>query len=81
MIRGGLASSEGQQSILADTTMLEYTVVDLAPHTQYWFQVAGVNELGTGRFSDPSVPVTTLEDGMTKVCPLSVLVKTRCYYD
>jgi len=63
LIRGG-RTNEDQPSIIARTTEIYYTIMNLAPHTQYWFQAAGVNALGTGPFSDSIGPVTTAEDGM-----------------
>lgn len=39
--------------------MVLVEITGLLPNTQYSFEVAGVNAVGTGEFSDESEPITT----------------------
>lgn len=55
---GGLQSTENTID-----AMPTFNIMGLNPFTNYTIRVAGVNDFGTGNFSEP-ITVQTMEDGM-----------------
>ena len=59
-----MVSYGGQQRTeITIDAMPAFNIMGLDPFTNYTIRVAGVNDFGTGNFSEP-ITVQTLEDGM-----------------
>ena len=53
---------QGGADVPGDVVDMTFTAGDLTPYTSYLFQVAGVNDVGTGPFTDIII-ITTDEEG------------------
>ena len=53
---------QGGANVPGSTVDKTFSATELAPFTNYTFQVAGVNDVGTGPFTD-IITITTDEEG------------------
>ena len=54
---------QGGANVPCNTVDRTFSATELTPFTNYTFQVAGVNDVGTGPFTD-IITITTSEDGL-----------------
>ena len=54
---------QGGVNVPGNTVDRTFSATELTPFTNYTFQVAGVNDVGTGPFTD-IITITTDEDGL-----------------
>ena len=54
---------QGGADVIGNTVDRTFSATELTPFTSYTFQVAGVNDVGTGPFTD-IITITTDEDGL-----------------
>ena len=55
---------QGRTNVISSTVDRTFSATELTPFTNYTFQVAGVNDAGTGFFA--VLTIITAEDGLLK---------------